>query len=400
MKALFITAPSDTPFQTWYPPLGIAYISAYLKQACPEWQTACCDAALGEAPLAAVKGYKPDVIGITCTTLGYMNAVKIAKLIKEHYPDVPIVLGGQHISALPHTLKAPFDVCVVGEGEQAFVRICREIEQYGRLSTDKYVGVKVKNLDTLPFPDREMFNMRTYLQPQAHWVDAYGRGTSMFTSRGCPYACVFCASARFWGKPVRGNFSMLVVDEMEMLVDKYKIEFLNFFDDLFHYDKQRLRNVVKEVKTRGVNLRIGIQAHAPTFDEETACLCAEMGVEYVGFGFESASPKLLEFLKCGVATLDHARSAIKNARKYGMKVGSGFMCNVPGETEADVKANEDFIREQKLDSYSFYVLTPYPGTPLWDYALKKGLVSDDMDFTRIYQTENGKNVKLTTHVCR
>jgi radical SAM superfamily enzyme YgiQ (UPF0313 family) len=181
---------------------------------------------------------------------------------------------------------------------------------------------------------------------------------------------------------------------MQMLVEKYKVKFLNVFDDLFQFSKERLRAIACEVKERGLDLEMAIQAHAPTFDEETARLCSEIGVRYCGFGLESASPRLLKFLKCGVATVDDARAAIKNARKFGMRVGSGFMYGVPSETVEDRALNEAFRAEMKLDASRDYILTPYPGTPLWDYAKKKGLVSDDMDFSRIYQTANGKNVML------
>ncbi len=393
MRVLFINPPTEACFNSWYPPLGIAYLSSWLKKQLPYAQTVCCDVSLGESPLAKAKLHKPDLIAFTCTTIGYDNTVKIAARLRQAGVKTPFILGGQHISALPHTLPSFFDACVIGEGENALVQICRELETYNKLTKRVYKAARVENLDELPFPDREMFNLKHYLQPQGHCMDMVGIGTSMITSRGCAYKCCFCSSSRFF-TGVRGNSAKYVADEMQMLKEKYNVEYLNVFDDLFQYDVPRLRELAKLVKERGLDQKLIIQAHAPTFTQETAELLKQIGVVYCGFGFEASTPSMLKFLKNGVATVDDNRRAVRLAHRLGMKAGSGFLTNVPGQTQEDLDANDRFIVEERLDAARKYVLCPYPGAPFWDYALKKGLVSETMRFSDIYQMENGHNIKL------
>ena len=393
MKVLFVNPPTDTGYASWYPPLGIAYLSSCLKQQ-TTWQTACCDASIGESPLQKVKAEQPDLIAFTCTTLGYGNAVKIAAKLRHNNIKTPMIMGGQHISALPSTLPGFFDACVVGEGENAIVNICRELESSDFLTRRIYSAPRIENLDSLPFPDRDMFNMQYYLQPQSHSIDMVGVGTNMITSRGCLYRCIFCSSSQFFKAPVRANSARYVADEMEMLKEKYRVEYINVWDDLFTFSVERLEDLAFEVHTRKLDLKLSVQCHAPTFTRHVAELLKRIGVVYCGFGFEASTPKMLEYLKCGVATVDDNRRAVMFAHEYGMKAGSGFLTNVPEQTQADLDANDQFIAETHLDAYRKYILCPYPGSPLWSYAKQKGLVSDDMDFTQIFQSENGRNVKL------
>lgn len=393
MKALFINPPTEACFNSWYPPLGIAYLSSYLKKQ-TEWKTVCCDASIGESPLAKVKVEKPDLVAFTCTTIGYNNVVKIASKLRQAGVTAPFILGGQHISALPHTLPSEFNACVVGEGENALVTIAQEFEVSGKLSQRIYKVPRVENLDDLPFPDREMYNLKHYLQPSGHCMDMVGVGTSMMTSRGCLYRCLFCSSARFFQAPIRGNTARYIADEMQMLQEKYHVEYLNVFDDLFQYSTPRLEQLAREVKERGLDQKLIIQAHAPTFTPEVAKLLKQIGVVYCGFGFEASSPLMLKFLKGGVATVEDNRRAVRLAHKLGMKAGSGFLTNVPHQTQEDLDANDQFILETGLDAYRNYILCPYPGAPFWDYAKARGLVSESMDFSKIYQMDNGKNVKL------
>ena len=393
MKILFVNPPTVARFSSWYPPLCIAYLSAWLKRQ-TNWKTICCDASIGESPLAKIKQEQPDLIAFTCTTIGYNNVVKTAEKIRSHNIVTPIILGGQHISALPHTLPETFDACVVGEGENALVNICREIEQTHKLAKRVYKAPRVENLDDIGFPDREIFNLKYYLQPQSHGGDMHGVGTSMFTSRGCLYRCVFCSAARFFDAPVRGNSAVHIANEMQLLNEKYGCEYLNVFDDLFQYDAHRIEQLAYEMQQRRLDLKIIIQAHAPTFTEHLAQLLSKIGVVYCGFGFEASTPKMLAFLKGGVATVEDNRRAVRTAHKYGMKAGSGFLTGVPGQTQEDLEANENFILNEKLDVAVHYILAPYPGTPFWSYALKKGLVSENMDFSTIYQNPNGRNIVL------
>jgi radical SAM superfamily enzyme YgiQ (UPF0313 family) len=117
-------------------------------------------------------------------------------------------------------------------------------------------------------------------------------------------------------------------------------------------------------------------------------------VGYCGFGFESNSPKILRYLKNDVVTPEDNQRAVDICRKYGMACGSGFLYGVPTETQKDRDMSVRFVKNNKLDSFGFYYTVPLPGTPLWDYALAKGLVSEDMDWSLLNQFDVGHNLNL------
>lgn len=207
------------------------------------------------------------------------------------------------------------------------------------------------------------------------------------TARGCPYSCVFCVSCRLFGHKVRFHSPTYVCDEMNHLIEKYRVEYLNIFDDIFHLNKKRLRKLVAEIRSHGIHEKVGfgIQAHAGLIDDESCKLMKAMNMVYLGFGFESASPRILAYLKNNVITVEQNQRAVDLARKHQIKVGSGFIYDVPGETPDDLKLTIDFITRNRLDTWGLYHLTPYPGTPVWDEYLAKGHVSKDMDWSSLNQ---------------
>ena len=125
MKILFVTAPTNSPVQTWYPPLGLGYLSSYLKKyldAPEKVEIKLCDFAQGESYAKALKNFNPDVIGLTSTTTGFSQTIALAKSLK-FLSSAPIILGGTHISALPQCLPRSVDIGVIGEGEQTFLEL-------------------------------------------------------------------------------------------------------------------------------------------------------------------------------------------------------------------------------------------------------------------------------------
>lgn len=393
MKILFATVPANSPVQTQYPCLGVAYISSYLKKY-SDHKTALCDVALGEPLMAKVKQEKPDVIGLTYNTLAAMRATKMAEQLKQRFPEIPVIAGGVHVSFMSHKLPAAFDACVVGEGEQVTLNILDELKANGKLIQKVYQAPHIEPLDKIPFPDRDLYNMKYYVgAPQEHFPGHKGLGTNVLTARGCLYRCVFCPSSYFWGKP-RLHSAEYVIAEIKMLVEKYGIHYINFWDDLFHINVKRLRQIVELFKQEKLDVECGGQCHAGTFTDEVAQLLKEMNFVYCGFGMESAVPRILKYLKRGVVTVENNYRAVRLCRKYGMKVGSGFILGAEGETREEVNTTIQFMKETKLDSCNLYVLTPYPGAPLWQEALKKGVVSEDMDFGTLFHVFDGFSVYM------
>jgi radical SAM superfamily enzyme YgiQ (UPF0313 family) len=205
---------------------------------------------------------------------------------------------------------------------------------------------------------------------------------------------VFCASSRYWGK-VRFFSAEYVVGEIDELVNKYKVEVINFYDDLMMADKNRLNKIVKLLKTRPYSgrIRFTANARANVLTDETAGLLKEMNVFSVGMGLESGSRRILKYLKGDNVTVEDNFKAIKLLRKYKISPNASFVIGSPDETEAEILETLGFIKKSGLDIADTYVLTPFPGTPVWEEAKARDLVSDDMVWEHLNVSfyENYKN---------
>jgi len=203
----------------------------------------------------------------------------------------------------------------------------------------------------------------------------------MFTSRGCYYRCTFCASSRFWDK-VRFFSAEYVVNEIKYLIKKYDVEQIGFWDDLFTADKKRVKQIFELLKKEDIlgNVSFSCNVRSNLVNNEIVQLLKQMNVKSVGMGLESGSPITLEYLKGrNISIKDHIK-AIKTLKKYGIKPHTSFIIGSPKESREEILQTFRFIKENQLDSFDIYVLTPFPGTPVWDYAKERNLVSEDMDW--------------------
>lgn len=413
MKLALVTIPASTHLSGGTPPLGLGYLSSYLKKYL-DVNTVLIDGAIGESIIEGIRKEKPDVVGVTSTTLEFSEAERIGREIKSRF-DVPILIGGVHISALPHTLPRCFDIGVIGEGEQTLLELMELYLKRGSFSQEDLKRTKgvcfhqrdevviteerelIKPLDRIPYPDRELFKMEKYYLKKG----PFGRETSMITSRGCPYRCVFCHSSRFW-KTVRFHSPEYVVGEIKHLTERYRVKYIIIFDDIFHLSKRRVKKIVSLLLNEKINeeVKFGIQARAGLLDKETRKLLKEMGVIYLGFGLESGSEKTLKFLKKGTVTVEDNKRAAKLAKQFGFKIGSGFMIGNPDETIEDLQLTYKFMVDNPLNVMNVYITTPLPGTELWEYAKKLGLVSEHMQWSKLNQFFRGNGVILNTEIDR
>jgi anaerobic magnesium-protoporphyrin IX monomethyl ester cyclase len=324
MKLALVVTPWNSPLKKgyYYPSLGISYIGTYILKHLQDVDIIVIDGLL-EDPVEVVKREKPDMIGISSTTLEFSNAIEIAQAIKSNI-RAPIVIGGVHISALPNTLPKCFNVGVIGEGEQTMLELTQLYLQYNDLPVNELKKISglvfydsdgkirltkpkefIKPLDEIPHPNLELFNIKYYLKPRHHLPGMFGKGVHIITSRGCPYKCVFCGGANFW-QTVRLHSAEYVVEEIRNLIIKYDVECINILDDLFVTSKNRLIKIVKLIKEEKINERVkfGCQMRADLLDDEMAKLLKEMNVVYLGFGLESGSEKILTYLKKSTTTVE------------------------------------------------------------------------------------------------
>jgi len=332
-----------------------------------------------------------DIIGFSSMSRYFPQAVKIARELRETYKG-PLLLGGSHISALPQTLPSEFDVGVIGEGEETFRELLGIFLEYGKFPTVELAKVRgivrhsegkpvinpprplIENLDEIPFPRRDL------------WDLSGDRIVWLSSSRGCPFNCVFCAVARTKHREFSAEY---VAEELMMLKKNYHPRGISFHDDLFMLNQQRLEEIIRQLRLRGFgrDIGFGLSLRANFITPESVKLMKELNVITVFIGIESASPSGLNYLKSGSLKLDDVTRALKLLKDNRIMVEGAFIIGFPHETRQDLLDTYNFILDHyKAGEITFLItslLTPFPGSRIWDYALERGQVSPEMDFSRL-----------------
>lgn len=356
----------------------------------------------GLDPLAEVIRKNPSIVAFTSDTLTFTRTLGLAKKLKEKL-KAPFIIGGVHITAMLESFDDVFDIAVIGEGEITLLELLKNFIEDKKFIKSKLEMTKgimfrdgdriistgqqeyIKELDNLPYPARDLVPMKeVYLKDQ---LNLFGvkRLVSIMTSRGCPYNCIFCGSPVQWGK-VRFHTAKYVVDEIQSLVNKYQIDGIMFWDDLFIAPKERLKELVGRINEKGLDKRLTFfgYARANLIDEEVCSLLQSINVKRLIFGLESGSDRVLQYLKGGSITVSDNERAVRLCRKYDITTSSGFITGAPGETTEELKETFDFIKKNPLDNTQVYILTPYPGTKLWEVAKDMKVVYSGMDFGKLF----------------
>jgi len=375
------------------PPLGLAYIASYLKKHV-DVDVIIIDKE--RSLLKKVLDEKPDVVGISAMSTEFPTARSLAAKIKRQL-EIPLLIGGHHITVMPSHL-AEFDIGVCGEGEQTMLELMKIYEKDGGFHKDKLKSIKgivthhfvseirepIQPLDLIPFPARDLLKMKEfYLLPRR--MDFSGNlsiCTIMFTSRGCPYNCIFCSSWKFWGRRPRFFSPKYVVEEMKELIDKWKVEQILIYDDLFVLNIRRINEIVKLIKEERIKEKVEflVLGKANLINRGVCELLKEMGVVTISFGLESGSEKILSYLKTGTVTVEQNRRATKLCKEIGLQVTGSFIIGNPGENEEDLAQTYCLAESSNIDFIELNQLTPLPGTELWELAKKRDIVSDDIGF--------------------
>lgn len=393
VKACLINPPTRS--LSLRPPLGLMYISSYLskhnidnhvidqKGDIPE------DILIDRLVQKTV-GVDPDHVGISCLTTDVPCVFKMVKKIKAELPHAKITVGGVHPTMFPDQMLADvnIDYVVLGEGEEVFCDIVCSDES---MDFHSLTGIAFKdegkivinarrasiaNLDDLPMPAFDKIDMSFYLQPNMHLVRGIPlRGFYFFSTRGCPYGCRFCVSKNVFGRTIRFREPSKVVDEIEYVYKKYNIDAFYLFDDTFGVKKSQAIDLCDAIAKRGLPIVWGCETRVNLINEEFVKSLKKAGCIQVDFGIESGSERLLKLLQKGII-VDQVRKAVKICRKYGVRVFSNFMINLPTETEEDVEDTLALADEIKSDISIFNVTCPFPGTELHSY-LRHKLTTDD-----------------------
>lgn len=394
-----------------YPSLTLATLAATAKSGGHEVEIL--DLLVSNSPMEELKEklakFDPDVVGITFTTPKFKQMRLIADVVKEHDGNIKVIVGGPHASADPQgTLATPsVDVVVVGEGDYTLVDLLSQDKDlstiggiYFKNGKEVYQTQKrnpINNLDDLPYPAWEFFDINKYYVPYP-----YSRRNpvgSIETSRGCPFACVYCNKLIF-GRKFRYKSVQRVVDEMECM-QNIGFRELHVQDDGFSTDLGHAKAVCDEIKRRKLdilwNLPNGIRVDR--VDKELMEKLYESGCYRVTFGVESGDPVVLKEINKKI-NLDQVKLAFKWAREAGLETHAAFMLGLPGQTEESIQKTIDFAKKLDPDYAKFNITIPLPGTVLYNsWKENNYIISDtweDFGFHKVNKIYNHPNLSWET----
>jgi radical SAM superfamily enzyme YgiQ (UPF0313 family) len=287
-------------------------------------------------------------------------------------------MGGPYPSIIGERLlvrHSDVDVAVIGEGEATIVELFERF-QNGRGVSDvdglvfrdgkeikrNSLRAPIEPLDDLPFPARENLPMRLYGE----------NAGVMFTSRGCPYQCVFCSRSVF-GKRWRGHSPKYVLDEIEHLTQRYGVGTVSFLDDNFAFDSDRAEKILDGIIAKKWKLSLyfwnGIRVDSVT--EGLLRKMRKAGCTAVNYGVESVDPDVLASIRKGIS-LDQVEKAVKLTREVGIKANVFLMVGNPGDTAKVVNKVKHFVERVKVDGVHVSMATPIPSTEFWSWVEQNG----------------------------
>jgi len=367
--------------------LGVGYLASALRNAFGEDHFKF--KVIDHDPKAEIRTFRPDIVAISSVTPNFNYASTYAKIAKSC--GLPVIMGGVHISAVPTSLTDDMDIGVLGEGERTIVELLKIFEDRTCLDPDALRHVQgivfrhngrytqtqqrppIEPLDQIAMPARDLLNFDVM---------------TILTSRGCPYRCLFCSTSCSWGN-IRYFSAEYVVNEISHIVENYQVphNFIQIWDDLFIADVRRLHQIAEllEQKRLAGTLKFWCHARANLVTDEVSRSLKRIGVRFVNMGLESGSPHILQYYKGSTVSLNDNHNAVKALKRHRIVPEGSFIIGAPHETREDVLKTLLFIKNHQLNA-ELYLLTPYPGTPLWDFALQKGLVSDSMDWDMLRPT--------------
>lgn len=375
-----------------YPPLGILYLSAYLKQ--HQIKTEVFDSTFSSFNqlIANIEENKPRVLAIYTNLVTKLNVLKIINYLKNHpdFSQLPIVLGGPDVTYnYKNYLNAGADYVIIGEGEQTMheLTLClienkplNEVTGIAYKQQDKFIKtperVKIKQIDELPIPDRQGINLNAYLDV---WKKHHGSSTiSISTQRGCPYTCKWCSTA-VYGQSYRRRSPHLVTDEIEELIKIYNPDSLWFVDDVFTVSHKWISELHQAFKTRNIKIKFECITRAERLNDKVLSMLKEMGCQKIWIGAESGSQKIIDKMDRRVDVVKVQEMIIK-AQKIGIDAGTFIMVGYPDETFKDIKATVNHLKKSLPEQFTITVTYPIAGTSLYEEI--KSNITTNLDWTR------------------
>jgi radical SAM superfamily enzyme YgiQ (UPF0313 family) len=399
--------PAEKRIMKPYPPLGILYISAYLKE--NGIDNYIFDTTFSTK--SKLKEYlvkeKPDFLAIYVNLMTKLNVLEIIKFIRssDSLKNSKLILGGPEVRYNASDLiQHGADFAVFGEGEVSTLELVRRLEQKSSINFEDINGIGFKDdsgkivfnserklipdINTLPFPNRRGINISEY---QDAWKKSHGQNAiSVSTMRGCPYTCKWC-SRGVYGLTYRRRSPVKVIEELQKIKDDYNPDTIWFVDDVFTISHKWLSEFNNELKKNNLNIKYECITRADRMNEEVIKMMKESGCFRVWIGAESGSQRIIDAMDRRVK-VEQVRDMIKLARKYSIEAGTFIMLGYPGETEKDIEETINHLKKSNPDQFTITIAYPIKGTEFFE-EIETNQVSAfdwekntdrDRDFVRTY----------------
>ena len=397
MKILLIVY--DNKSHVSYFPLGIAYIAAACQTAGHEvkiynqdiyhWQE--------EHLTNLLDNEHFDVVGIGVIGAGYQfnKLLKISEAVNRSKDRPFYILGGHGPSAEPKYFlrKSGANVAVIGEGEETIVELLATINEHRGLTS--VLGIAffnsngtfhqtqrrplIQDLSAIPYPAWDLFPMEHYVIYTPNGVAKRGdRSMVMLTGRGCPFKCNFCYRLDT-GLRIRSDED--IIKEMRVLKEKYSLSNFGFWDDLFMNSINRIQGFCQKLIDSEINVTWGCEGRLNYASHDLLKLMKKAGCVFINYGIECPDDQILKNMNKAL-TVKQIIAGIENTLAVGISPGFNIIFGNIGENAETLQKGVDFLL--KYDNHAQFrtirPVTPYPGSPLYDYAIKKGLLEGPEDF--------------------
>lgn len=349
----------------------------------------------------------PDIVGVSCIfSSQYENAKRLLEIIKSIEPSITTVMGGSHPT---YTIKETLDdknidFIVIGEGELTMTKLLQTLNDNGDITKINGIAFReegrvfinrnieyIADLDQLPFSARHLLNMELYFKinlPQSPYPKGK-RVAQILTSRGCPAKCIFCTTTNFWGNRYRGRSAKSVVEEIEMLNEKYGVDEIQFTDDNLTLNKNRATQIIVGIKHLGLSWCVPQGVAVWALDEELLERMRESGCYQLTFAIESGNQHVLDHIVKKPLKLHRVSPLVKKAQSLGIKVHGFFVCGLPGETIEQMHQTYDFAKSVGFDSASFFVATPLVGSELLEICRRENYLKENASYQeQLYKIGN------------
>jgi len=373
-----------------YIPLGLAYIAAVLRDS-KRHEIKVIDAAAlnlsNDKVEEELKNFGAEIVAVGAVTDLLEAALNVCGIAKKL--GIKTVIGGVHPTTLPQETLSfkEVDIVIIGEGEYTLLELADFLEKKKDLKKVKGIIFKkningkikfikthgrepIENIDNLPFPARDLFPWKLYSSYSS--IVRKVPCMHIMTSRGCPFKCTFCASQSLW-KGCTWRSPKSIADEIEHLIKKYNVKELYLFDDTFNLNLKRCEEICEEIIKRKIKISLRVQARVAPMNMDILKKMKKAGVWCVYYGIESGNQEVLNDIKKAIR-IEDIKKAFKMTEEAGIRTFGFFIIGLPKDTKKTIQDTLNLALELNPDFVNFSILVVYPGTEIYELAIKEGSI--------------------------